>query len=109
MYCPYVKFKDELNGGDPELPKPISEFRIEYPPQVKSNMTIVNLAAATYIKNGSDTTEYITVNIEETRKEMKFAHFLPMDQAERCFSFILEATGRLRRCAQAFLEEIARM
>ena len=73
------------------------------------DLAILNPAALTYIKNGSCTTEYIATNIEETRKRMKYARFLPTDQVQRFIPFVLEATGRLTHRLQAFLEKITRM
>jgi len=57
-------------------------------------MPIVDLAAPTY------TTEYIAMNIEKTRKESKYARFLPTDQAGCFIHFVLEATGQLEKIAQ---------
>jgi len=106
-----VQLEDKLNTNDPELPKRISDFRIEYPTSrvYWVDVAIVNPAAPTCIRNGSETTEYIVTIIEETQKVTKFARFLLMGQAGRFIRFVLEATGRLGCRTQAFLEEIARM
>jgi len=72
-------------------------------------MAIVATTAPTCIKNGSNTNDYIATNIKKTRKQTKYAHFLPTDQAGCFILFVLEATGRLRHHTQVFLDEIAQM
>ena len=101
---PRVQSDEEFKTCDLKLLKRISDFQIKYPTGRVYwwvDVAIVNPAAPTLIKNGSDTAEYIDTNIEESREEIKIARILPPDQAGCFIPFVVKVTGRLGRCAQA--------
>jgi len=112
--CEIIKFKrvqdeNELNNGDPEKPKRISDFQFTVDGRKHFiDVAVVNPSAPTYIAKqpSSSTVPLVAAGTEELRKRSKYEKFLPTPDDFRFIAFVVEATGRLGTKASEFLDSM---
>ena len=111
--CKIIKYKriqdkEELNAGEPEQPKKISDFQFTVDgKKYFIDIAIVNSSSPSYISKSpsSVTTPLVAALTEEIRKKRKYDLFLEQPENFRFIPFVIEATGRLGTQATNFIEE----